>query len=756
MKSAKSAKSADVLFRVIGVICAILVAAALWALREPTRSNPTRYRVVQRLTAPVGVAAADSFDPVAHAETRWTADDIHASWTRVQSGRSATLRSPRLDLPDDFQGVVIMQSPQRSNTDRAPLFLWSESPTLTDAQFRRNRRELLPRSDSPSLFVPAEALQSDERRPIHYFFLHLPGGGELATMIDSVAIVSSRGVAARGAGVWRIAADGQTRDAVTTRSTVEYLADIPEGAELAFGVRVPSDVQGTAVIRATEVVDGREHLLLESSASAGRWADLRTALRAGNRSSLVLSATASGTPVLASWSTPQILGRDDEAALPNVILYVVDALRADKLGAYGAGGGLTPFLDRLASRGLLFRRAYAAASWTKPSVATLLASMYPWTHALGARHYTDMLPAGVPMLQTVLASSGYVTAQFSPNPFTGAVSGLDRDFDAAFMTTALGHTRAFDVKARDIHDRFLAWLANRPRDRFFAYLHAVDTHPPFSASEGTPPSTAYERAIAEVDREIAHLYSRLEELQVADNTLFVVTADHGEAFGEHGQSGHGQSVYDEEVRVPLLMHWPRRGDPAAIDEPVHSVDVAPTLLHYAGVRFDETRFQGRNVLPASPKLAFEGSASGGGPRRDGAPPPSPVVVTRFTYPEDLDVPGDRRDMHAIVDHPWKLIVTIAPADGAPAPPTLAFEGRASDSGRTRELYRLDSDPGERRNLAAVEATRARRLETALDAFLANQTSARAAFARAHQQPPPRRPVPARDLVDQLRSLGYMR
>jgi arylsulfatase A-like enzyme len=727
--------------RVLAFAIAIAIAgAALWTLREPTRSNPTRYRVIQRLTALVGVAAADSFDPAAHADTRWSAEDIHASWTRVQSGRSATLRSPRLDLPDDFQGIAITQSPQQSTADPVPLLLWSESPALTDAQFRRNRRELLPPNDrSPSLFVPAEALQSDERRPVHYLFLHLPGGGEIAAMIDGVAIVSSRGVAARGGGVWRIAADGQTRDAVTTRSTVEYFADIPEGAELAFGVRVAADVQGTVAIRATEVVDGREHLLLESSASAGRWADLRTTLRAGDRSSLVLSATASGTPVLASWSTPQILGRDDEAALPNIILYVVDALRADKLGAYGAGGGLTPFLDRLASHGVLFRRAYAAASWTKPSVATLLASMYPWTHALGARHYTDMLPAGVPMLQTVLASSGYVTAQFSPNPFTGAVSGLDRDFDAAFMTTALGHMRAFDVKARDINDRFLAWLANRPRDRFFAYLHAVDTHSPFSASEGTPPSSAYERAIAEVDGEIARLYSRLDELQVADNTLFVVTADHGEAFGEHGQSGHGQSVYDEEVRVPLLMHWPRRGDRAVIDEPVHAVDVAPTLLHYAGVRFDETRFQGRTVLPAPPKLAFEGSASGGGPRKDGAPPPSPVVVTRFTYPEDLDVPGDRREMHAIIDHPWKLIVTIAPADGA----------------RTRELYRLDSDPGERRNLAAVDAVRARRLETALDAFLANQTSARAAFARAHQQPP-RRPVPARDLVDQLRSLGYVR
>ena len=741
MKSAKSAKSADVLFRVIlvGVICAILVAGALWTFREPTRSNPTRYRVVQRLTAPMGVAAADSFDPAAHAETRWSVEDIRASWTRVQSGRSATLRSPRFDLPDGFQGVAVTQSPQQWTADRAPLLLWSESPTLTDAQFRRNRRELLPPNDgSPSMFVAAETLQSDERRPVHYLFLHLPAGGEIAATIDSVAIVSSRAIAAGGAGVWRIAADGQTRDAVTTRSTVEYLADIPEGAELAFGVHIASDVQGIAAIRATEVVGGREHLLLESSTSAGRWTDLRTTLRAGHRSSLVLSATASGTPVLASWSTPQILVRDDEPA-PNILLYVVDALRADKLGAYGAGGGLTPFLDRLASDGLLFRRAYAAASWTKPSVATLLSSTYPWTHALGARHYTDMLPAGVPMLQTILASSGYVTAQFSPNPFTGAVSGLDRGFDAAFMTTALGHTRAFDVKARDINDRFLAWLASRPRDRFFAYLHAVDTHPPFSASEGTPPS-AYERAITEVDREIARLYSLLEELQVADNTLLVVTADHGEAFGEHGQSGHGQSVYDEEVRVPLLMHWPRRGDRTAIDEPVHSVDVAPTLLHYAGVRFDATRFQGRNVLPASPKLAFEGSASVGGPRKDGAPPPSPVVITRFTYPEDLDLPGDRRDMHAIVDYPWKLIVTVAPADAA----------------RTRELYRLDSDPGERRNLAAVEAIRARRLETALDAFLANQASARAAFARAHQQPPPRRPVPARDLVDQLRSLGYVR
>jgi hypothetical protein len=116
-----------------------------------------------------------------------------------------------------------------------------------------------------------------------------------------------------------------------------------------------------------------------------------------------------------------------------------------------------------------------------------------------------------------------------------------------------------------------------------------------------------------------------------------------------------------------------------------------------------------------------------------------VIATRFIYPEDVDAPGDRVEMHALVEYPWKLI---------------AVEPRGGE--RVLELYRLDRDPAERHNLSRLESTRARELAVVLDRFLRNQADARARFTALHGLAPPWRVGPTRDLVDQLRSLGYVR
>ena len=411
---------------------------------------------------------------------------------------------------------------------------------------------------------------------------------------------------------------------------------------------------------------------------------------------------------------------------PNIVLYVVDALRADKLGLYGSATGASPFLDQLGTRSLVFRRAYAAASWTKPSVTTLLTSLYPATHAVGARHYADALPIDVPTLQSELAQAGYVTAQFSANPFTGPVSGLDRGFDRALMATALGQQNAFAVQASAVHAKLLAWISEHRHDQFFAYVHTVDTHPPFSGvddSAAREPERAYEAAIANVDRELGRLYADLERSGVLDNTVIAITADHGEAFGEHGQRGHGQSVYEEEVRVPLIVHAPGWIRPRWIDEPIHLVDLMPTLLELAGVAVEPNVLQGRNLIGADDAADPKGS---------------PVVVTKFTYPEDANAAADFVEMHAVVDYPWKLIAVDRPL----VP-------------RTTALYRLDKDPGERDELSHTEPARARQLTTVLESFLRDQSTAHDRFARAHQGLL-QAPVPARELIDQLRSLGYVR
>jgi arylsulfatase A-like enzyme len=268
----------------------------------------------------------------------------------------------------------------------------------------------------------------------------------------------------------------------------------------------------------------------------------------------------------------------------------------------------------------------------------------------------------------------------------------------------------------------LAWLSARRHHRFFAYVHPVDTHPPFAVG-GPTPREAYDASLAALDREVDALRRNLAKLGLDRNTLFVLTADHGEAFGEHGREGHGQSVYDEEVRVPLMLHWPEGFPPARMNETVHHVDLAPTILGAAGIAIPD-RLQGRSFWRV-----------GGSPHR------SPVVVTRSIYPEDIDSPlTDRAEALAIVDYPWKLIRSELP-----------------DGRRQLELYQLASDPGERQDRSAAEAARTRTLEGALDRFLAEQRAARARFASDHGVAP--RPVaspPSRELLDRLRSLGYVR
>jgi choline-sulfatase len=692
------------------LVAAIAASAAFavvaWRTRPGMSPNVTRFRVIERLTeaaATRGLSESAS-DPPPH--LRWTADEINTSWTRVQSGKSATLRSPRLDLVAGFHSIAIVRPASRIPMS-APILLWSDAPGLEGAAFARNRRELPVAQEPATVIVDAEALQSDQRQPIRYLFLHLPGGGAIDRSVESIAIVTTRDLAAAGPSMTRIAADGQTRDAFATTAPLTFRVDVPANAELAFGVRAPAGAPA-AKVRVTQSFDGDVYQLFETTVTPGSWTDFRTRLREASGSLVTLSTDPVMDPAPVYWSVPLVTAPEASDNRPNIIIVVVDALRAD------AVGGL-PFFDRLARESTVYRRAYAAASWTKPSIATLFTSLYPWTHTLGARYYADALPRNVLTLQSVLSAYGYVTVQFSANPFTGAASGLDRGFDTAFMAPALGHRDAFAVTAADVVDRFFGWVSARSQDRYFAYLHLVDTH-------GAKGVDGYRAAAGIADREIGRLYDRLNQVPGGANTLLVITADHGEAFGEHGQTGHGQSVYEEESRVPLIVHEPRQRAGRIVDEPVHLVDLMPTVLDYAGVAIDQTAIQGRSLR---------------GNGREWKP--SPVIITKFTYPDDVVVSGDRAEMHAVIDFPWKLI---------------AIERRGQP--RVHELYRLDIDPSERNNLARAEAARTRQLDAVLDAFLREQATARARFASTYERGVATMPAPPRELVDQLRSLGYVR
>jgi arylsulfatase A-like enzyme len=699
------------------VFLAIVLSAAgivVWRAADGRDSSPRRFRVVQRLATPIGARPLNLAELAGSARLRWALDDRRTSWTRVQSGGSTTLRSPRLDLPEDFYGVLITERP-RTTPAEATLILWSTEPFLDAAEFARNRRVIVPVANAPnSTLLPSETMLSDERRAIHYLFVHVPDAAKVEDVIEGVAIVTDRDVAAASLSVTRVAADGRTRDAITSSTSVSYRVSVPASAELSFGVRIPG-VGTDAPIRVTQRIENRDHVIVDTKVAAGRWIDFRVPIRSASECTFVFSVDRDTAAAPIYWSQPQILA-PDASRQPNIVLLVVDALRADKLGAYGARTGLSPVIDRLAAEGAVYKRAYAAASWTKPSVATMLTALYPTTHGLGSRHYADGLASGAATLQGVLAADGYVTVQFSANPFTGAISALDRGFDDALMAPALGHARAFDVKASDLNNSFETWLRGHSRDRFFAYLHAVDTH-------GAASLAQYDAAITSTDHEIDRLQRLLEDLDLTADTLLVITADHGEAFGEHGRSGHGQSVYEEEIRVPLVVYARGRVSPGVIEDPMMLVDLMPTVLDYAHVPFDRNALQGRSLVAHG----NEGVTA------------SPVIATRFIYPDDVDAPGNRTEMHAVVDYPWKLIAS----DRAGDKPAL-------------ELYRLDRDAQERDNLAASEPGRTHQLASVLERFLHDQAIERARFGATLNAAPSARTRPSRDLVDQLRSLGYVR
>jgi len=282
----------------------------------------------------------------------------------------------------------------------------------------------------------------------------------------------------------------------------------------------------------------------------------------------------------------------------NVLLITIDTLRADHLGAYGFPAAATPRLDELARRGTRFQRATASTPITLPSHASLLTALWPPSH--GARsNGAFRVPPEVSTLAERLKALGWRTAAVVGGDVLSRSYGLDQGFDAyrddvqAQMDLPGNGRRAAevtDVALRLIGDGAGPW---------FVWAHYFDPHlpyappPPFDARFASSP---YDGEVAYVDREVGRLLDGLAAAGVAGDTLVVVTADHGESLGEHGESTHGVFLYDATLHVPLLLKGP--GAPAGLEvqDPARLVDVAPTLLDLIG-GLAEPFGHGRSLVP---------------------------------------------------------------------------------------------------------------------------------------------------------------
>ena len=279
---------------------------------------------------------------------------------------------------------------------------------------------------------------------------------------------------------------------------------------------------------------------------------------------------------------------------PNIILITLDTTRSDRMGFLGSTRGLTPNLDTLAKQSVVFTRAYAQVPLTTPSHAALLTGTYPQFNHLEILR--DPLREDLPYVPDLLHQHGYRTAAFVGSmildPEKGGGAGFDRGFDvydAGFHLPSPGEDRYHSVerRAEDVANRALGWLSKNQQGPFFLWLHFFDPHDPYDPPEPFKAhyaSALYDGEIAYMDSVVGSVINVLQRHGLFDNSLIAVAADHGEAFGEHGETRHGLLLYDETIHVPLLLKLPaKKFAGKRIDTRVALADVAPSLLQGAGI-----------------------------------------------------------------------------------------------------------------------------------------------------------------------------
>ena len=381
-------------------------------------------------------------------------------------------------------------------------------------------------------------------------------------------------------------------------------------------------------------------------------------------------------------------------AARNLIVFTIDTLRADRVGAYGDSAARTPVIDALAANGALFTQAFAVAPITLPSHASILTGRYPPGH--GARHNGLSVNPSVPTIAERLRTAGFATGAFVGAFPLDRRFGLDRGFGTYGdrMPRGVPGQPVNERPGRDVVDDAIAWLAAHRTSRFFLWVHVFEPHAPYgNAADGRPASARYEDEVAEADRQLGRVLEAAGDAR--SSTLVAVTADHGEAFGEHGEIAHSIFVYDTTLRVPLVLAGP--GVPhRRVDAPVSHVDLAPTLLPRLGVSgFDA---DGVDLAPA-----IDGRA----------------LAARELYAESyaplLDFGWS--PLRAIRAEGWKFI-------DAPRP----------------ELFAVVSDPGELEDRSHAEASRAAAMRARLAKY--------GAYAASHV------PVDA-ESRGRLQALGYV-
>jgi arylsulfatase A-like enzyme len=424
---------------------------------------------------------------------------------------------------------------------------------------------------------------------------------------------------------------------------------------------------------------------------------------------------------------------------PNIVLIMVDTLSFHEVGHLG-GAQSTVSIDRLAAQSTTFTRAYSTSSWTQPAVASLFTGLYPTRH--GVDRVFEALPESVVTVAEQLSSAGYETAGIVSNYLLRHTFGLAQGF-RSWDQRFTGLVK--DPSAHHVTAAAIDWLDGAPRNRpFFLYVHYMDPHFPYLQHPGLTEVTDYDGPLrpdttrrelrslmSGLDREdfeywrslyrgevkftdlhVGRLLDAIENL-AGEETIVIVTSDHGEEFFEHAGFEHIRTLYDELARVVLIVRWPE-GTGQAVDVPVSLLAVAPTILEEAGLQ--------------SPRR-LDSRSLGDLARASGSARSSPVFLETDFVPHRAM--GDAFDPGLEVDRTAMVAGTLK----------MMHDLRA----RRWSLFDLAADPGEQRDLYETHE-RAAELRDTLGAW-EDWTSRTAAGSKE---------VDPRDTdLDSLRALGYV-
>lgn len=487
-----------------------------------------------------------------------------------------------------------------------------------------------------------------------------------------------------------------------TRTHLAATVDLPADATLEFGYGLRRDPQLSASVFFTVTIDdGRNPVVVSEtkidprSQGTNSWHGVRIDLSRWNEQVEIVFQTSSTTSGIDSstghitsipfFSSPVITAPALERRPRNVILISLDTLRADHLGIYGHSNPTSPRIDRLFSHeGLVVEHALANATDTLRSHTAMLFSQPP--HVLLEERWKWTLPQTTPGgLADALREAGYRTAAFTEDGYVGAAFGFASGFESYHdnkgirvdgKVTTRGHIE-------DTFARGLAWISEHKDQPFFVFLHTYQVHSPYSAPQpyarlfpspkgaGEPrlESDRYDREIAYTDAQLGRLVVSLRNLGVLDDTLLVVTADHGDEFGEHGRRYHGTHLHNEVLHVPLLMRAPGL-IPSGVRRsgPVELLALAPTILDLLGIAVPR-HFTG---VSAAQHL------------RDGTGAEPPPIFAEAGTRTALTYNG--------ADKSW-----VPPSYAVTLWPKRLIRIR-HNTGVRYELYDLVRDPGERTNL----------------------------------------------------------